>query len=331
MTHNRTAEHLAFLSRQLSALSADQAMPDAIAELRKQLPEAYQADLGRLEDIVISTKNPERTPGESVLSAYPRLAAALPESARSGLFPRVSEFVDQQRSLFSTYWAGLVSQMWYLGWVLLVAVLVASIMSGIVIPSFEVMFSTYNARLPGLTRAVFQMEGLWFGALVLAGAVAAAVAIIGIATFSKRIASLAPAWHWHRYIPGFSPSVAAYNMSLFLNFTRILIESGLEEEHAVRISQELSSIDAAALLNEDTPAGDHEVLPNLVELRIARSLGLFRNELEAQCDFHPATLATALTKTRDSFSWAMRLILYLVVGILVVACYLPIFSLGTVI
>ncbi|MEL7310445.1 MAG: hypothetical protein AAFN07_02935 [Pseudomonadota bacterium] len=331
MSDNRTPDHLSFLARQLEQLTADRPMADAIQKMKLELPEAYLPDLERLESIVVHNNPPAKSLGGSALMAYTPLAALLPEDERTRLFPKVAQFAADQRTLFSTYWAGLVSQLWYFGWLIATGLTLAGIMSAFVISAFEDLFAGFGSQLPALTRAVYRMDGLWFGALLIGAAVLTIIAIANIIQFSQRIGTLAPARDWHRWIPGFAPSVAAYNMSLFLNFTRILRDCGVDERDAITTGAQMSRIDVQPLLGQSEVTGDHDVLPNVTELAIAQSLGTFDAELESQCDLYPATLATALTRTRDTFSWSLRLIAYIIVGILVVASYLPIFQMGSVV
>ena len=123
-----------------------------------------------------------------------------------------------------------------------------------------------------------------------------------------------------------------YNFGLFLNYARMLRECGVDPERAVA--------DAAAASNQPETLSygelqrnpsSHDQLPALTELGIAAKLGNFDAELDHQCDQHVAALSLTLVEARDRFSLLLKTALFVFVGALVVAMYLPIFQMGAVV
>jgi hypothetical protein len=117
-----------------------------------------------------------------------------------------------------------------------------------------------------------------------------------------------------------------------LNYTRILRQSGVEPRQAVA--------NAAAAANQpdelsydllDRGDTSFAQLPELTELGVAAQLGYFDAELLHQCDQHVGNMSLVLVEARDRFSLILKFALYLFIATLVVAMYLPIFKMGSVI
>ncbi|MEN7343698.1 MAG: hypothetical protein AAAFM81_12180, partial [Pseudomonadota bacterium] len=134
-----------------------------------------------------------------------------------------------------------------------------------------------------------------------------------------------PSW-----LPFIGTVSETYNTGLFLNFAHLLCESGVDTDVAIReaakISAQPDSLTLSALMDSRRFAHSKE----LSALGIAARLGQAPVELAHQCDEHASTLALALIRSRDRMSLLLKLTLFVFVGLLIIAMYLPIFKMGAI-
>ncbi|MEM8547457.1 MAG: hypothetical protein AAGF46_04750, partial [Pseudomonadota bacterium] len=157
MSKDRAHSHLDFLARQLAQASRTQSLPEAFDSMRGHLPDPYLLDLERLRSIVVEGQAPKAGVGAQAFTVYPQLLSAISQEKSPLLFSSLAVLADNQRIIFSTYWAGLVSQLWYLGGLVVTALITTFVMVASVVPAFAAMFKGHGAELPALTRAVFQL------------------------------------------------------------------------------------------------------------------------------------------------------------------------------
>ncbi len=325
------ADRLGFVSRQLAGQLPARDLETALKTLEQTLPQEYAADVQTLRSVL-------KTGGEAVGSRYlgpwhalRRMIAAVPDK-RAELFARFHEYLGQNQVLISTYWAGVVSIFSYLAAISSVALVVAYIFATKVIPSFAEFFGSFRAELPFLTRAVFEIGSatILIGGLVLLAVVAAA----GWATLTlnSRIRYLEPLPNWPGWVPLISGVSESYNNGLFINIARILRESGAPIDDAIDIAS-LAANKPHGFTLDGIVANPEELPDNSVlhELAYAKKLGTFDSELQFQCDRHLEQMTFVLANARDRIALLVKTVLFVFVATLVVAMYLPIFKMGSVI
>ncbi|MEO0972694.1 MAG: hypothetical protein AAFX85_06320, partial [Pseudomonadota bacterium] len=154
------------------------------------------------------------------------------------------------------------------------------------------------------------------------------VAAAGTWVFYRRSQQLRPMPHLPPWIPGAARLCRTYNHGLLLNFARLLCESGLGGEDALARAAPLSG----QRPDEKAPLGALDADDDSVaQLAIAERLGTVGTELRAQCEEHVGRLSMALLSTRERVSLVLKIALFLYVGTLTVAMYLPIFKSSSVI
>ena len=110
------------------------------------------------------------------------------------------------------------------------------------------------------------------------------------------------------------------------------MESGVSPDQAIKIaSREANVPDTVTNGSTSFAAGDVGDFSIISELAIAARLGNLRDEVAYQCEEHIGKLSLVLMDARDRFSLILKIIIYAFVATLVVAMYLPIFKLGSVI
>ena len=331
MFSSRSTEHLAFVSRQLARLLESQPLPAAFKKLEDASPVEYAGDIEYLRQL-LEGENPERRRlGPDPYRAIQKLLPPVGDS-RETLFREFVAYIRQSRIVFETYWSGVIGLIWYLAAVASVALVVSVIFANSVIPSFDDMFTQFGSGLPAFTEIIFSLG--YTGIPAFAALLAATVAIVVFCVwlFHRRIQQMAPLPRWPRWVPILGRIAETYNFGLFLNYTRILRSCGVESQTAVDKAAAITNQSARLSLDalSDSPSS-HGQFPALTELGIATRLGQFDAEVSHQCEQHLGELTLALVETRDRFSVILKLALYLFIGTLVVAMYLPIFKMGTVV
>ncbi len=331
MFSSRTTDHLAFVSRQLASLAENQSIETALDRLRKASPEEYADDVEYFRGLLAGDASDKAGHGPNPYRAIARFLPSVGDQ-KNTLFRAFVDFVRQSKVIFETYWVGILGLMSYLGAVAAIAIVVAFIFWKYVIPSFAGMFSEFGTPLPEFTQMIFAYGGAGIPVLALVLLVLVAAVVIVVALFHRRIQQLSPLPRWPVWAPIIGRVAEIYNFGLFLNYARMLRECGVDPERAVAdaaaASNQPDSLNFGELQREPS---SHDQLPALTELGIAAKIGNFDAELEHQCDQHVAALSLTLVEARDRFSLLLKTSLFVFVGALVVAMYLPIFKIGAVV
>ena len=331
MFSSKSTDNLAFVSRQLANLLEQQQLEPALQKLTEASPSEYSRDIEYMRRILAgdAESGPKLGP-----NPYRTIAKLLPSVAgpKNTLFREFVDYVQQSKVVFETYWAGVVGLVWYLAAVAAVALVVAIVFATSVMPAFNSMFSQFGAPLPEFTQLVFAFGGIGVPLFAVVLALVVGIIVVVVALFHRRIQQLSPLPRWPTWAPIIGKIAESYNVGLFLNYTRILRESGVDPKQAVA--------DAAAAANQPDSltydqlgVGDSSFaqLPVLTELGVAAKLGHFDSEISHQCDQHVGNMSLVLVEARDRFSLILKIALYLFVATLVIAMYLPIFKMGSVI
>ena len=331
MFSSKSTDHLAFVSRQLSNLLSDEQLEPALKRLADASPEQYADDIEYMRNLLNGSADRGPTLGPNPYATLAKLLPAVTGS-KNGFFRNFVEYVQQSKVVFETYWAGVVGMVWYLAALSVVALIVAVTFGVFVVPSFNNMFSQFGAPMPELTTAVFAFGGAGIPLFAIVLTIVVALVVWFVVLFHGRIQRLSPLPRWPKWAPIVGGITESYNLGLFLNFARILVESGVEAARAVD--------DAARAANQSSDLSFESLAANggsfdqgsvLTELGVAAKLGYFNDEIAFQCDQHISRMALALVEARDRFSLVLKFVMYLFVGTLVVAMYLPIFKMGSVI
>lgn len=330
MFSSKSIDNLAFVSRQLAGLLEKNEAEVALRRLSEASPEGYARDVEYFRGLLDGSGQPKPKLGPNPYDAVARLLPAVGD-ARDVLFRDFVAYVQQYRIVFETYWAGVVGLMWYLVAVSSVAFTVGMVFSAFVVPSFGKYFAQFGAALPDFTQTAFDIGGTGIPAFAAILAIGVAVVVFVIALFHRRIQQLAPLEGWPRWAPIIGGIAELYNVGLFLNYARMLRKCGVDEETAVSKAAAASGQSGDLSLEALREAGPGPIRSQaLIELGVAAKLGNLDAELSHQCDEHIGNLTVALVEARDRFSLVLKIALYAFVVVLLIAMYLPIFKMGSV-
>jgi len=331
MFSSRVSDNLAFVSRQLSSLLKKNDVETAFKRLSEESGPHYQADIESLKALLTDSATAAPALGPN---PYRTLASMMTEvqGSKDKLFRKFVDFVQQNKVVFETYWTGVVGLMFYLAALSAQAVAISVIFGIYVLPSFSTMFSGFGTALPDFTRQVFA-----YGAAGVPVVIIVLVVIVGLSAwfvtmFHRRIQRFEPLPRWPTWVPLASKISTTYNFGLFVNFANMLVQCGVPAARAINFASAHTNqppeIDHDKMIDSGTPFGD---MPAFEELAIAARLGHIDSELDHQCEQHLARLSTALVETRERFSIVLKIVFYFFIAALIVAMYLPIFKMGTVI
>ncbi len=331
MFSSKATQNMAFVSRQLSGLMKDHSLDESLSRLSEASPDEYKADVAYLESLLQEKDDAKPTLGPNPYDAIAKLLPSVSD-ARDTLFLEFEQYIQQSKIVFQTYWAGIIGLTWYLAAVSGVALSIGLLFSELLMPSLSEMTSSFGAEMPGYTRALFDFAdtGMPTFAVVLLGSVA--VVVFFVTQFHRRIQQMAPLPRWPRWAPVIGRVAETYNLGLFLNYTNILRRSGLAAREAVSVAANATNQSADLTLDAlENSADVHQQSRSLAELGIAARLGTLDSELTHQCEQHVGQLTVVLVEARDRFSLVLKIALYVFVAALVIAMYLPIFQMGSVV
>jgi type II secretory pathway component PulF len=185
-----------------------------------------------------------------------------------------------------------------------------------VLPQFRTLYESAGARLPAFTE--FVIGSGWLLAPVLALLIAAAVLfLVGISKVKMRLQVLAPMRPLLGRVPGIKAWARDHDVSLWMRYVALLLDAGATPETSAAV--------ATALAGE--PGRDHR--PRL--LSSAATLGRLREELARLLDEDAREAVARFEEPRNGLVIGLRVLIYLIVSTYLVAMYLPIFKLGSII
>lgn len=331
MFSSRTTDNLAFVSRQLAGMSNGRSLDAALAALSENCPVEYARDIEYLRELLAGGQSTSVGLGPN---PYKAIAGFLPlvGNQRDRLFRGFVDFVRQSKVIFETYWVSINGLVLYL-FVLASALVLYSIGYWLaVVPSFSELYASSGSSPPEISQWVFGFGNA--GAVILSVALLSLVALtaLGVSAFSRRVQRLTPLPRWALAAPIVGTLAEAYNLGLFLNYSRLLRECEVDAEQAIAAAATASNqLEALSLSAMKTNTLGHANLPTLTELGVAAKLGNFDSELAHQCEQHAATLSLVLVEARDRFSLLLKVLAFLIIAVLLIAMYVPIFELGALV
>lgn len=237
------------------------------------------------------------------------------------------------------------SALFYPAIVIVISIVVVAIIMWFVIPSFKQVFTSFGADLPWLTNVVVAMSD-WFVQFWYIVAVVPVIAFIvgsylwkkfpafkhGVDRFSLKLPVLgeilekAAVARWTRTLA----TMFAAGVPLVDALTAVGGASGNQvfSDATKRIQTNVSTGTALTIAMEDTG-----VFPNMAlqMTRIGEETGALDNMLSKVADFYEREVDDAVSALSSLIEPIMIVFLGVVIGTIVVAMYLPIFKLGSVV
>lgn len=322
-------ENITFASRQLTHLLQRTDRDTALDDIRRTCGPDYATDVERLRKLLTATPPGTGEQQATPYAAFAELASVVDERERSHLFARFVRYAGELRGALHAYWTGFMNMVVYLAALCAVAGIIAAIYALYVLPSFSQLFSTMGSSLPDFTNLVFSPVGLPLPLVAAAGVAVYATSFVLV--LRRRTKQLRPLPAWLGNLPMIGLAARTYNYGLFINFARLLMSGNVPVERAVDTAAERANQPSDARYDSLTTATHHSRDRPLTELGMAARLHTLEPELDFQCDRHPEYLVDRLLRFREQFGLALKVLVYALIGSLVVATYLPIFQMGSVV
>lgn len=246
---------------------------------------------------------------------------------------RAEEILGPLGESYRVYWAGVGAFLWYVLALFTMFFVVLMVFSIFVFPQIEVFFEGSEGVLPDMTvftiKAVGMFKDLSFF-LVAAGVVALAISAHRIRDAMKR---MEPLRGFVMRIPGLASLGNGYNKALSFNLSRLLVCAGLNAEVALN--------EVSRLWPGHTPFDDEVVAVGRLDrlmltdplkgaLVLANRAGTLDAELVHLSAEAQGRFASQLARVREEFTLFAQVLVGVVIGVLLVSMYLPLFKMGEI-
>lgn len=215
----------------------------------------------------------------------------------------------------------------YLVAVLLIAAVVSTIVVIFVVPQYQDFFANARANLPALTEFIVSGNGVVLALMYgVVGACMFALTLMVMRVYHVT-SSLQP-FEKLQHIPFLEPLCKTYNRLLAMNFTRLLMMSGVTQERSLSAAAELANDKGLAdIAAGKIPRRSNDVLD---AISLAKHAGNIEAELDYQINDSTYQLSGEFTVLREKTLLFLHLFIAVVVGLFVIAMYLPIFKMGEI-
>ncbi|NLY94358.1 MAG: type II secretion system F family protein [Myxococcales bacterium] len=252
---------------------------------------------------------------------------------------RLAEYIEKRNKLKGQVKSALA----YPVGILIVALIVIAVMLGFVIPSFKGMFSDMGGEdsMPALTRMVITMSETFIDNFliiaIVAGAIGAGISYTLKVPKTRRI--------WHRallVVPVIGPVMRKIAVSRFTRTLGTLLSSGVPILEAMGIVAKASgnmvveeAIDATSdRIREGRtmaePLMETGVFPPMVVqmIGVGEQTGALDSMLNKIADFYEEEVDVAVDSLTSLLEPLMMVFIGGIVGVILIAMYLPIFSIA---
>lgn len=235
---------------------------------------------------------------------------------------------------YRIYWAGMGSFLWYVTALSLLMFFVLIMFSIFVYPQFRELYDNAQGTLPELTRITMNtLDTLRETFFVLMIVIVVGVIIIAyhIRTAMK---ALAPITGMITKLPGLGMLTRNYNSLLFINLSRLLATSGVSLDMALKRVWVLHDPDNDfdRMVSASEPRL-HSLLhehPVMASLLLSRQIGTLDSEIIYLSSQAEMIFSEQLAKLREEFTLIAQISVGVVIAILVISMYLPIFHMGSI-
>lgn len=216
----------------------------------------------------------------------------------------------------------LYAKLAYLGYLMFMLVIVVSIYSLKVLPNYAHTFDALSVALPAFTQfsmGVMSSSGIF---IVIGLLLLVSTPLIGLFILNVRVGDLKPAPRWLSYVPITERVVARYHELLVL--LTVYIAHSAKAGSGLHQSVEKS----ASYFNFK-----QFILNKALERQLQRSeqLGTLTEEVGYQFDRSTQAFLLQCEKAQMVSGLIVQMAVFLLIGMLVVAMYLPIFTMGEVV
>jgi hypothetical protein len=315
-TGTATIDSLSKASRYLSGLGGSFGFDEAVSRVESR----SSADVGqRLRELASWTKGETEAAPAPELALIGQVVRHAPDGVAVGMaIGAASVALLDARALADHVRSGLSAGFGYAVALLVMTTIVALIWLGAIAPEFDNIYAAFGGSVPGLSRFLIDQPWVLFLGLAVLGLALVAV-VLATRRAAVRIETVAPLG------TGFPATVLGARLRNAHERWRVLT---LAQAWTAGGGEPLASALAAARVMERDGAETSTVT---AELRLAHELGSARGELDFLSQASVADYRDALEFRRSLGVKAIQVAIAIVVGIVVIAIYLPIFGMGGII
>lgn len=257
-------------------------------------------------------------------SLFEIIQLSKPDSTTGDIIVAYGDIRDRIEQEITPHILSLRSSFLYFASLLLVALIVCGIFETSVATSLRSVFDDMEHQLPELTAFMIE-RGARFGLFTLI-AVSGILALTGFALYKLyndlmafRYTSINPLWFW-----GGKRILAISNAYILLAYMDLLVRAGHAPQDIETQACKLAGTEALH---------NGSVLPPSIHkpLSFALTNDTYQEELAFHLKQSPTQLLTAISDFRSTFSVTLQSLLFVLIGGLVIAYYLPIFALGSMV
>lgn len=323
ITNEFAMDRISVVSRMLAYQQAQgKSVESALISAKSSLPTHYEDSIEAIKNIITGDKNVVFTGyGAGPFKIFTTLARLIRKENGdiTQLFMGTKECIREAVVQAREYWSGFNSLIAYLVVVYALAIMVIAIFTIKVLPEFEEIFSEFGTELPALTRFILVNDSIF---ILIAGILTLGLLLCVISSYHvrKQVAQLQPLSAIYRWIPGMRSLDAIYSYFLFVHFANVLTNARVEEGASFNHAKDLSML-------TDKKAAKFLIWWEAV--KSAQNIGVMRQEIDYQVSQINILFSRQMIILRESMILITQISLGLLIGLLVIAMYLPIFMLGS--
>lgn len=313
-----------FVGRQLSFMAHDTAfdLNSSLEKIRESGDTEVKTAVGVVDALLQGKHHSEQQHALTTLSHIISLSKPQPEKIGALL----SHFTQLHETIYEgvkSYLLGLRNTFFYISVLLFVGLTCYAIFVFNVLPQFDITFFEFGASLPELTQLVYGPGKIaipLFIAFILLILISVIVAVAKLNNNFKMFKGLAIRSPWTIFARDVVRSV---NNTIALCYLQLLLRTGCSFDTAKEICSQLFS--------QQGDLEDYLERNYLKKLEQCVHFNTVDQEIDFQLKDATQQLATDLVKFRTGIHLGLQILVVALVAILVIAFYLPIFQLGSVI
>ncbi|MEL7536401.1 MAG: hypothetical protein AAFM91_04975 [Pseudomonadota bacterium] len=323
------SERSLFIARHVAELGKSMPPHEAFRRVRNTLAPTYGPEidaLAQLFDAQAAEKKPSSKP------AFPALTALLPHvpNNKAVFFQEFVDLLAEHRTVFKTFWHSFATLMLYVLFLFGIAVTVLAIYRFYVMTSFEGFFVTLGGQLPENTKFLLTWLPQVLPGLFAVWAVFFIAGMLVIYVGFKRIETFSPLPSWAARLPLVGRLARVYADGLFVHLLRLLRLHNVDETDAVKLAS-ANAFGGERFVDQLSAAERITLNSTIDRLAAAERLGQLDEELDYLGQQYLLQAPLLLAKARDRVAFVVKLTLFVLVGAIVYAMYLPIFRMGAVV
>lgn len=258
-------------------------------------------------------------------SLFKIIAAVKSHGATGDIIVTYNGYRHQIDQEINAHLLSLRSSFTYFAALLLIAFVVFAIFKTSVAGNLYAVFLEFEHELPQLTAFMLGPGALWgLGALTMTGIALGSLSLalyrLYVDLSGFRYCNVSPAWLW-----GGRRILSITNTYILLAYIDLLMRGGMSADEAATHAYRLAGCRQPEAGAGGMPAATDRLLS------YAKKNDTFSAELAYHLHQAPTQLITALTEFRTSFTVFLQAFLFVLIGGLIIAYYLPIFALGAMV